>query len=175
MSKVFALLKADGPDPDLAAEQIIYAPLIGSWDVIHRTFALDGSVTEREGEWHFAWILGGRGVQDVLFAKGAPPGARNTAIRCYDESIDAWRVTAMQSIGGEFVSLVARRSGDKIVQHGAAHDGSTRERWTFSELTADSFRWTGESSPSASGEWKLHQEMRATRQRRETAAWDEDE
>jgi hypothetical protein len=165
VSKVFAMLKADGPDPDLSADQLIFAPLIGSWNVIHRTLAADGSVTEREGEWHFAWILGGRGVQDVLFANGAPPGARNTALRCYDESINAWRVTAMQSIGGEFVSLVARRRGDKIVQEGAAHDGSTRERWTFSDITAKSFRWTGESSSAAADEWRRHQQMLATRQR----------
>ncbi len=165
MSKVFELLKADGPDPELPGKQLFYAPLIGSWEIIHRTIADDGSVSEREGQWHFAWILGGRGVQDVLFANGAPAGARNTALRCYDESIEAWRVTAMQSIGGEFVSLIARGAEGQIVQEGAAHDGSSRERWTFSEISDESFLWRGESSTDGGRTWKLHQEMRARRRR----------
>jgi hypothetical protein len=163
VSKVFQLLGADGPDPALGQQGLLYAPLIGSWDVLHRTFGEGGSVVEREGEWHFTWILGGRGVQDVLFAKSAVPGAYNTALRCYDESLGAWRITAMQPIGSEFVSLVARRDGERIVQEGEAQDGSSRERWTFSDLRPASFLWRGESSRDGTQGWTLHQEMRGSR------------
>lgn len=163
MTKVFELLAADGPDRELDQDRLLYAPLIGSWDVIHRTYTDDGSVVERDAEWHFAWILGGLGVQDLLFKKGAAPRERNTALRCYDAAIDAWRVTAMQPVGGEFVSLVARREGERIVQLGAPQDGSTRERWTFSEIGADSFVWRGESSTDGGRSWRLDQEMRCSR------------
>jgi hypothetical protein len=58
-----------------------YEPLIGSWDIAAKWFGDDGAVREAEGEGHFTWILGGWGVQDVLFVKGASPDQRGTTVR----------------------------------------------------------------------------------------------
>lgn len=149
----------DGP-PDCP-----YAPLIGSWDIKSTWYSAEGITREAEGEWHFDWILGGWGVQDVLFVRGSAPDHRGTTIRCFDESSDVWRVVWMAPRGGEFVSLVGRRVGERIVQDGEALDGSSRQRWTISDISANNFLWQGESSRDGGVTWMLDQEMWATRQR----------
>lgn len=127
-----------------------------------RWHAPDGSTREAEGEWHFGWILGGHGVQDVLFERGAPPERRGTSIRCYDAAAGAWRVCWLHP-SGEFAALLAHREGERIVQEGSALDGSSLQRWTISEITANSFRWVGEGSTDGGATWRLEQEMAATR------------
>ncbi len=140
-----------------------YAPLIGSWEIKSRWFSPDGSAREAGGESHFTWVMGGWGVQDILFETGAPPDQRGTSIRCYDAPSGGWRVVWMTPRGGEFVSLLARTADDRILQEGEALDGSARRRWTFSNITADTFFWQGEHSLDGGTTWTLDQEMRAIR------------
>jgi hypothetical protein len=66
MPDLFRMLAADGPCAELGEGRRLYAPLIGSWDVEASWHMPDGSTREAKGEWHFAWVLGGRGIQDVL-------------------------------------------------------------------------------------------------------------
>jgi hypothetical protein len=47
--------------------------------VTSTSYRPDGTNTTVHGEWHFAWIFGGFGVQDVLFRKGC----RRRAVREY--------------------------------------------------------------------------------------------
>lgn len=158
-------LAADGPFPELGDAMAVYGRLVGSWEIVSTWFRDGESVDEREGEWHFSWILGGRAVQDILYVKGAAPHEVGTTIRCYDAAFDAWRVVWMQPSGGEFVSLTGRPVGDTIVQEGASLDGTSLQRWTFSEITDESFLWRGESSPDGGLTWSLDQQMRAHRKR----------
>lgn len=163
--KALELLAADGPFADYADQLMLYGQFIGSWEVHSINFHADGTRTERQGEWHFAWILGGRGVQDVLFATGAPAYRYGTTVRCYDSTIDAWRVTWMSPGGGEFANLIGRQIGDRIVQEGTGPDPRRRERWTFSEMTPTTFNWYGEVSFDQGKTWSLEQEMHAKRLR----------
>ena len=91
-------LRSDAPSlPDHAQ---IFAPFIGSWDLVVRWYGEAGRVTRTEaGEWHFAWVLEGRGIQDVWIV---PPRARRargrlyeygTSIRFYDPALEAWQST----------------------------------------------------------------------------------
>jgi hypothetical protein len=163
MADIFSKLAAAGPSPEIEEGRQLFAPLIGSWELESTWYEHDGSKRHGNGEWHFDWILGGRGVQDVIFMKEAPADEYGTTIRCYDAGLDAWYVSFMQPAGREFVSLVARKSGDHIVQEGRVLDDSSLERWTFSDISAEGFRWRGESSRDHGTTWRLDQELTATR------------
>jgi len=157
------LLAADGPYAEHADKLMLYGRLVGSWNVQSVNFNPDGTQTKRQGEWHFAWVLGGRGVQDVLFVSGTAACDYGTTLRCYDARIDAWRVSWMMPVHGEFVHMIGRQDGDRIVQVGFGSEPGHLERWIFSEITPDSFLWQGEVSRDEGRSYTLVQEMRAAR------------
>jgi hypothetical protein len=159
-------LAAAGPAPEFEDKLTLFGRLVGSWDVVNVVLNEDDgtAVHESRGEWHFFWILGGRGIQDVLYAVGWSPDRFGSTYRCYDAEADLWRCTWMIPAGGEYVNLVAREvdSGIELIGHGP--DPTRIERWTFSEITEDSFLWRGEVSRDDGQTWRLIQEMHATRQ-----------
>ena len=60
-------LSAPGPFAPAKNELMLYGRLIGAWDIDWVAFDESGDAVERRsGEWHFAWVLGGRGAQDVI-------------------------------------------------------------------------------------------------------------
>jgi hypothetical protein len=160
---VFELLAAPGPYAEYAEKLMLYGQLVGSWEIEATWYDQTGGSRKGKGEWHFAWILGGRGIQDVLFASGSASDHFGTTLRCYDPGMDAWQVTWMQPYGGEFVHLIGRKVGDRIVQEGVGPDEQRRERWSFTEITPVSFVWLGEVSFDEGVTWFLEQEMRAIR------------
>lgn len=157
------LLAASGPFPEYAEKLMLYGQFVGSWDIAATWHEQNGGHKQGKGEWHFNWVLGGRGIQDVLFAAGASPHQFGTTLRCYDAALDVWHVAWMQPSGGEFVHLVGRKVGDRIVQEGVGSDPRRRERWSFTEITSDSFLWLSEVSFDEGATWFLEQEMRAVR------------
>jgi hypothetical protein len=163
MPDLSTMLAADGPNVAMDERRQLYAPLIGAWDVDATWYRPDGSRRRAKVEWRFDWVLGGRGVQDVLGRKDGPADEYGTSIRCYDADADAWRVLFVAPVAGEFVTLVARRVGDDIVQEGSPLGGGSLQRWTFSEITPDGFLWRGEASDDDGLTWRLQQEMRGTR------------
>ena len=163
MTDAFELLRGDGPYAPHAEKLMLYGQFVGSWDIEATWFTPDGETRRVTGEWHFAWILGGRGVQDVLFASTHEPHQYGTTLRCYDPEQDVWHLTWMQPYGGEFDHLVGRRVGDRIVQEVVPAQGDERRRWSFTEITPASFVWLGEVSGDGGATWFLEQEMRGTR------------
>ncbi len=159
---VFDLLAARGPCPGAAGDLMLYGQFVGSWDIESSWYDRAGGCSTGKGEWHFAWILGGRGVQDVLFRAGAPADHFGTTVRCYDAAIAAWHISWMQPHGGEFAAMIGRRVGDRIVQESRG-PGDRRDRWTFTDIGPDSFTWLGEVSLDGGATWFLEQRMQATR------------
>jgi hypothetical protein len=80
----------------------------------------------------------------------------------WDPAIQAWRVTWINPVTGARDELVGRRIDNDVIQIGRHSDG-TPIRWNFSEVTPDSFRWTGEALQPDGKTWKLETELRAKR------------
>ena len=160
-------LLAKGPAAQLGDAASVYDWLIGSWDVRVIDYGADGTKREGIGEWHFAWVLEGRAVQDVWISPPRPlrdssppqPGNRyGTTLRVYDAGIGAWRVIWNNPVSGAHDELTARRKGNDIVQEGRNQEGDPL-RWVFTDITRDSFRWYGERSLDGGKTWRLEAEF----------------
>jgi hypothetical protein len=119
------------------------------------------------GEWHFAWILEGRAIQDVWISPSKANrahlqnGARNrygTSLRSFDPAQKKWRVTWTNPISGSHDVLWTHRDGPNIVMEGVDDQGR-RMRWGFSDIRWDSARWYGERSADGGKSWKLEAEF----------------
>ncbi len=61
-----------------------------------------------------------------------------------------------------YCSLIGRRDGDRIMQYGRERDGRPI-RWSFNDITADTFVWRGEISDDNGATFRLEQEMHGRR------------
>lgn len=157
--------------PEIAAQQDIYAPLLGVWTVEARDRTEAGTFQVSHGEWLFARTLEGRAVQDVWIAPvrgNRPLGSRSgnrygTSIRTFDPNTRSWQVTWFNPVTGAFDVLHTRMDGERIVQEGTRRNGQ-RIRWIFQEITEDTFHWTG-AGQLPDGSWRLEAEFFARRRR----------
>jgi hypothetical protein len=96
--------------------------------------------------------------------KGNPPRAvpAGTTIRFYDPKIDAWHSIWIAPKSGAIQVFLARLVSEEIVLEGRTDD-QYPERWIFSEITANSFRWRAVESYDKQKTWKLTEEMRIRR------------
>lgn len=154
---MFDALRADAPAYDSADD--LYGSLLGSWTAEVVDHKPDG-VQRGPAEMHFARVLAGRAIQDVWIAPER--GTYGTTLRVFDAESRRWRVTWINPGRGVECRLVARREGSDIVQEGRDEDGS-RMRWSFREMTPDSFHWTGERSRDDGATWVMETEFFATR------------
>ncbi len=152
------------------AEQLrLFGQFVGAWDLVWHGLDSTGTPIVTKGELHFGWILGGRAVQDVWrvpIDEGDAKGMRafhGTTIRFYDPRIGAWRSTWIDPLNGRVRRFVGRSVGDVIVLEGL--DADPLERWSFRDITPDSFRWTGERSTDGGRTWTTEDEMIAQRRR----------
>lgn len=167
------LLAASERSPEIPESADCYGWLIGSWELDVRRYGVDVSALALKGEAHFGWVLEGRAVQDVWIMPRMP-GRRSglgksnnmygTTLRVWDSALEAWRVTWINPVTGARDELVGRWSGKDIVQIGTNASG-TPIRWSFTEITPDSFRWTGEVLETDGHTWRIEGEFRARRMR----------
>ena len=145
----------------------IFAPFIGSWDLEICWLDSDGaSIRTEAGEWHFDWILEGRGVQDVWIVP--PRGSRTpdnayeygTSVRFYDPAIDAWQSTWIGPMQGTVRTFIAVGDSSSIVLR-STPGSMPKVRWTFCDIEADTFTWTNEIQDDEG--WHVQQRFVATR------------
>jgi hypothetical protein len=165
--RFMSALCAPLPSDEIPFEHRIFRPLIGSWDLLVEWFDEDGNVVRSSnGEWHFSWVLEGRGVQDVWIV---PPRGRRgskepyeygTSIRFYDHELGAWRSTWIGPMRSWIMRFIARKAGDEIVME--SQEKAEPYRWAFSNITENSFNWRNELEVSP-GKWRLEQRFAARR------------
>ncbi len=161
-------LGADGPEPTLREKLMLLGQFVGDWDIAECRYAQpDGTWVERVGEVHWRWILDGKAVQDVWSWREKSSGkylSSGTTVRFYDPSIDAWHSVWIHPDRRLVEQFTARRVNDEVVLEGRHPDGHA-ERWIFSEIRPESFRWHSDESWDDGKTWKLTNEMRIRRQK----------
>jgi hypothetical protein len=152
-------LHADGPAADRADKMGLYGWLIGRWEMDATVFLDDGSKHTGKGEIHFDWVLEGRAIQDVWILPGVFHGS---TLRVYAPALDAWHILWSDPLRQLYRRQIGRARGKDIVQDGKDDDGNA-VRWSFSEITPNSFRWRGERSLDGGATWQLQAEFFARR------------
>jgi len=164
-------LVSNSRSPEIRDLDDVYGWLEGSWDLAVTRFPPTGPAWQSSGEVHFARVLEGRAVQDVWIMPrrteraGTLDQAVNrygTTFRIWNPAIRAWNVTWIEPVTGSRDEMTARRVGNDIVQLGTHSDG-TPIRWSFREITPDSFHWFGEALHPDGKTWRLEAEFRARR------------
>ena len=87
-----------------------------------------------------------------------------TTLRSWDESLQACRIQWNNPARGHREEQVGSWNGKNILQTGERADG-TKTRWTFTEISADSFHWRGEALYPGKTDWVLEGEFVATRRK----------
>jgi hypothetical protein len=168
---LYSAMAATGRSPEIPETADLYGWLVGSWELDVVYYRVDVAGRGLTGEVHCGWVLEGRALQDVWImpARADRDGYHDTqmnmygtTLRVWDPSIEAWRITYMNPMTGQVDRLIGRGIGRDIVQIGSHADG-TPSRWTFTEITQNSFHWTGESLMADGRTWKLGAEFRARR------------
>jgi hypothetical protein len=148
-----------GPAPDRADKLTLYGWLIGDWAmdaVVHRD---DGTEHHGSGEIHSGWVLEGRAIQDVWIL---PSVFYGTTLRVYDPGLNAWHVLWSDPLRQFYTRQIGRAQGKDIVQDGKNDKGET-VRWSFTEITPNSFCWTGERLGDDRQTWALQARFLARR------------
>jgi len=158
--------------PDIPESADVYGWLCGDWDltVVHYR-GVDVSARRLTGEVHAARVLEGRAVQDVwimpqIADRTTPPDRMQnmygTTLRSWDPAARSWRIAWTNPVSGHYELQSGNWNGDDILQTGERPDG-TKTRWTFTEITRDSFHWRGEALYPNKTEWELEGEFQARR------------
>ena len=173
-SDFFSLLAAPGRSPEIPESADVYGWLCGSWDldVLHYA-GVDVTGRGLKAEVHAARVLEGRAVQDVWIMPRLEDrrpdtdktmNMYGTTLRSWDPSIQAWHIEWTNPASGHREQQVGRWNGRDILQEGTRADG-TRTRWTFTEITPDSFHWRGDALYPGKQTWALEGEFLAKRRR----------
>ncbi len=168
-----SVLTARDAHPAHADKLRLFGQFVGAWDVDVHNFPADGPARMVAGEWHFAWVLEGRAIEDVWIApkraqRGSGPvaaGEYGATLRFYDPQIDAWRSTWHGPVRGVVMPFIGRQVGSEIVLEGS-FEPDVATRWIFSDITSQTFRWRAVESRDGWRTERMTQRMFARRRPR---------
>jgi uncharacterized protein len=162
------VLGARGPHASLGADAHAFDQLVGHWDADFSFHGSDGTVRHKRGEVLFGWVLDGHAVQDVWITYPSPGEHERrigTTIRVFDRAAKQWRVVFVQPQFNYIVTVQGPAEGNRIVLNGFDRD-SQPIRWSFNDITNDSFVWRGEKSHDRGKSWQLEEEHHMRRRLR---------
>lgn len=135
----------------LPAEFDFFGGLIGSWRIDYVDNSNGRAIA---GEWHFARILEGMAIQDVIIL---PDYECGTTVRVYNPGTHAWDVAYCYT--GKIIRLQARKEEGMIV---LTDIDNKNRKWVFAKIEDDSFHWQ-DVKVTDSGEWHVSFDIFATR------------
>ncbi|WP_433833043.1 hypothetical protein ACQP2E_17780 [Actinoplanes sp. CA-015351] len=135
----------------------LFGRFAGSWELDCTEYEPDGTTSVRRGEWHFGYALGGHATTDVWILPGVEHGV---SVRFPDPGAGpgVWRSTWVGPGRRRTHTFRAAAEGTEIVLDGGDL------RWTFSDITADAFRWRNEAR-QPDGTWVVQQTFEVWRRR----------
>lgn len=147
---------------NLPEEHDYFGKLIGSWNfdyIDHNT------ARSLKGEWHFARVLEGMAVQDVIIlpsrdtrtATPHPDEEYGTTLRVYNPGTRAWDVAYCYA--GKIIRLEARKHDGMIVLTNIADE---RQKWVFASIEKNAFHWQN-VTVADDGSWHINVDLFATR------------
>jgi len=173
-SDFHSVLASTDRAPEIPESADVYGWLCGSWDLeVLRYRGIDVTGKGLKGEVHAGRVLEGRAVQDVwIMPRQEDRSAMTdttmnmygTTLRSWDSSIRAWRIAWTNPAANHREEQIGNWNGRDILQTGVRADG-TKTRWTFTDMTKDSFHWRGEAQYPNAATWTVEGEFVATRRR----------
>lgn len=151
MKNFFDALISDSKNANLPEEYDFFSELIGSWRIEYIDKKTDVAL---KGEWHFARVLDGMAIQDVIVI---PDYEQGITLRVFNPNKKAWDVT--YSFVGKVIRLVANKQYGKIVLDNIDNEN---RKWVFVKIEDNNFRWL-DISRNHGGEWQVDFEIIAER------------
>jgi hypothetical protein len=154
------LLAADRPHPSLGPDANLFGRFVGTWDADYSFLAADGTFHHKRGEVRFGWVLDGRALEDIFMTYPDSAGDERkmvAGIRWLNPQTGKWTLGFVAPTFDAVVRMEAGAEGDRIVLRG--HDSKgVLLRWSFNDITPNSFVWRGESSYDEGKAWRLEEE-----------------
>lgn len=151
MKHFIEALTSEGKHTALPEAFDYFGKLIGSWKIEY----VDNSNSRvLKGEWHFAWILEGMAIQDVIVLPGFEYG---TTLRVYNPGTHAWDVAYCYT--GKIMRLEARKQDDKVILTNIEDEN---RKWVFAEIKDDYFHWQ-DVAVKEDGGWDVRFDLYARR------------
>lgn len=135
----------------LPEEYDFFGELVGSWEI---DYVDNDTGRTIRGEWHFARILDGMAIQDVILLPGFEHG---TTLRVYNPATRTWDIAYCYT--GRIMRFEARRVGDRIVLSSLEDE---RRKWVFVRIEASRFHWQ-DVRVREDGEWHADFDLYARR------------
>lgn len=151
MKNFFDALISESKNSNLPEEYDFFSGLVGSWRI---EYIDKKTEIAYKGEWHFARVLDGMAIQDVIIIPNYETGI---TIRVFNPKLKVWGVT--YSFIGRVIRLKANKQDGKIVLDNI--DNKNR-KWVFVKIEDNHFRWL-DVSRNGYGEWQVDFEINAER------------
>lgn len=151
----------------------LYARFIGNWSFVMSTYNESEKIEEtKEGEWLFAYVMDGYGIQDVFICPKRGKwtdadtlyGDYGTTIRVPQmDNPKKWDIVYISKWGAD--RLVAEDINGEIIQNGINRDSNDKTlwQWNFRNISKDSFNWESIYSKDGGKTWRLATRVDATR------------
>lgn len=151
MQDFFEALISNSKNIALPEEFNYFGKLIGRWQI---DYVDNNDCCAVKGEWHFAWVLEGMAIQDVIIL---PDYEYGTSLRIYNPGTHAWDVA--YGYTGKIIRLEARKQDHMIV---LTFIDDERRKWVFTKIEDNHFHWQNVTVKS-NGEWHINAEIYAER------------